>query len=236
MRTTIVLVLSFIFVGCESDFDKCLNTELPRAEEILELEGGREVGRQLTSLSDLTQKYDAFDAGINVWVEKNPEPSGRPTFFIYYPQQKCSEQFDLDSGFDFMECYDQHEKRVEEWTKIRDQNDQKSEEWNALPEVIAWTELREAADLRLARANGLQIENADELFSLHEQIWKQMESLVKPRSSIWQQCFDGGDCYDVGFGIAIAEATLNNANMISELKETSKELATLTCNNNGFYE
>jgi hypothetical protein len=32
------------------------------------------------------------------------------------------------------------------------------------------------------------------------------------------------------------EAILNNANTISKLVENSKELATVTCNNNGFYE
>ena len=35
---------------------------------------------------------------------------------------------------------------------------------------------------------------------------------------------------------ALKEAILNNANTISKLVENSKELATVTCNNNGFYE
>ena len=131
-----------------------------------------------------------------------------------------------------MYCYDRLKKLEKETAKMHEQAER---EWRSLPNVVAWNALIEAVELRLAHANELQVENLNELYSIHDQVYLQMESLVRPRTSIWP-CADDGGCGGGGFSKAIAEATVNNANKISELIGQSKKLATVTCNNNGFYE
>ena len=76
-----------------------------------------------------------------------------------------------------------------------------------------------------------------------EEETEKLDKLVKPRSEIWQ-CYEDFGCDDYTkkdnfFEVvmeAIGEAMLTNASTITELQSMSKELATVTCNNNGFYE
>ena len=98
---------------------------------------------------------------------------------------------------------------------------------------------------RLSRANGLpDVDTLEEYEELQAKMFEQMETLLKPRSSIYQCLIDykcdqtsseENEAMDVTEE-AFKEAILNNANTISKLVENSKELATVTCNNNGFYE
>ena len=92
MPTTNAIRLLFIIpflllVGCESGFDKCMNTELPRAEKVAGLNAEREAGLQLISIKETTEKYELAGEGGDAWVVKNPPPLGRPE----YPDYKCSE-------------------------------------------------------------------------------------------------------------------------------------------------
>ena len=228
MRTTIVLTLACLLISCESGLETCMNAELPKAEAIFELEAEREAGRQLTALGDLNRKIDAIAGGMKVFKEKNPYPADRP--ILNLPENTCSELHDDYDAATY--CYDRLKNLEKETIKMHERAEQ---EWRSSPKVVAWNALAEAVELRLAHANELHVESLNELYSIHDQVYLQMESLVKPRSSIWP-CTDDGDCDGGGFSKAIAEAMVNNANELSELIEQSKELATVTCNNNGFYE
>ena len=231
IRWITVLVLSLFLIGCDSEFDKCMNTELPRAETLAGLEAEREVGRQLVSMRSLWQAADAVYEGMNVWAEENSRPSGYPE----YPKYECS---GLGTGSEWEECYSAHDKLVEEYKTA-------TETWEATPEGAAWVNLVDEAVQRLSRANGLpDVDTLEEYEELQAKMFEQMETLLKPRSSIYQCLIDykcdqtsseENEAMDVTEE-AFKEAILNNANTISKLVENSKELATVTCNNNGFYE
>jgi len=232
IRWITVLVLSLFLTGCDSEFDKCMNTELPRAETIAGLEAEREVGRQLVSLRSLSQAADAVYEGMKVWGEENPRPSGYPE----YPEYKCS---GLGFGSASKECSSAYNKLVEEYKATE-------ESWEATPEAVAWVNLQDEESQRLRRANGLP-DDEEEYSELEGKLLEQTHAVLEPRSPIYQ-CLQDYKCDQNFFHSnserekmdlteeAFKEAILNNANTISELVENSKELATLTCNNNGFYE
>ena len=71
-----------------------------------------------------------------------------------------------------------------------------------------------------------------------------MKTILEPWSTIYE-CYEDSDCEDrESLSIntydtlerSFDEAILNRAAALSRLLETTKELATVTCNNNGFYE
>jgi hypothetical protein len=255
MRATIVLVLTFFLISCESDFDKCINTELPRAETLVGLEAEREAGRQLVLMREVKQKLDVVEEEMEIWIKKNPYPSAglpeypaRESLLPELSDYNCSD----DMGHDgFMECSNSYLQEMREYTKATDELDaahdaaveiynQKREEWSATPAVVAYVDSREKERLRLGRATGLPVSNSEEMDDLYEDFSMQTETLVMPRSLIFQ-CWYESECegegeYNEMFEQALAEATLTNATTISVLAEQSKELATVTCNNNGFYE
>jgi len=120
------------------------------------------------------------------------------------------------------------------------------ENWEATPEGVAWVNLLDEESKRLRRANGFPDDDEENLKS-NEKMLEQMNTVLEPRSSIYQ-CLNDYKCDQTNsdenelapemvlMREAFKEAILNNANTIAELVENSKELATVTCNNNGFYE
>ena len=113
----------------------------------------------------------------------------------------------------------------------------------ASPEVVRWSDRSEVEFLRPSEKQGLPADNMEKLEGFGEEQFNKLKTLVEPRSEIWQ-CYKDGDCddytykdnfYEATFK-AIPEAMLTNASTITDLAEKSEELATVTCNNNGFYE
>jgi hypothetical protein len=110
--------------------------------------------------------------------------------------------------------------------------------------VTAWTEKGRKEALRIASTIGFSFESREDLEGQFNNWYDQLDSLLKPNSSVFR-CFEDERCdeYDVSkndfdevVNKSLDESVLSNANTISKLVEQSKELATVTCNNNGFYE
>ena len=221
--TRLLFIIPFLLLaGCASEFDKCMNTELPRAEKISGLNAEREAGLQLMSLRETLEKWGLAAKAVAAWEKTNPPPLDIPE----YPDYKCSEL----TGDAWSDCRSAHDKLKEEFEAAE-------AIWEASPEVIRWKERLEEAALRLYREQGLPLFNMEEL--PYSEIMEKFDTFVAPRSEIWQ-CRVDPDCddnRDENIDMkAIDEAMLTNASTISEMAEATKELATVTCNNNGFYE
>ena len=65
MKRQLPLVgLILLLTGCQSEFDKCMDTELPRAEVLAGIETERMAGKRLDEVRDLTLKIINVDKGI----------------------------------------------------------------------------------------------------------------------------------------------------------------------------
>ena len=139
------------------------------------------------------------------------------------------------------EHYEKDKISIEAYRAWAEKNPEPSDE----TEAIRWNERSDEEYLRAYRDQGFPADNMEELNSFFEEYPadEKLSTLVKPRSVIWQ-CYKDGDCDDYSYKDgyskvvmrAIPEAMLTNATNITDLTEKSKELATVTCNNNGFYE
>ena len=247
MRTITLLALVLFLIGCESEFDKCMKTELPRAETLIGIESEREVGRQLVSMKEYTQAEAAIQPGLDAWIEENPYPSGGPEY-PSYPNYECrlDEQKSLDERFaEFSECTSAHDKKQEEYEKLVEEYEAADAIFEATPAVVTWRNLQPKEYERLLRAYGYPFDSLEELEL--EPWWTDdfYETVLKPRSEIYQ-CLNDTSCDEYNYGDddyyleilndSLSEAIVNNAIAITELLESSKQLATVTCNNNGLYE
>ena len=222
----VLLTGSCFLAGCESNFDRCMSTELPRAEALAGIEAERDAGRQLVSMKELLNKFDTVDIAMETWFNENPRP-------IEYPAYNCKDK----SGAEWTDCSLAHDKMV-----VKFQAEVKL--WEASPVGQQWVNLRDNEIEKLGREIGLEISDEESYTALVNQVWDQFDTVLKPRSSIFQ-CLEDYKCDDYSWGDenslefvekAFDEAILSNASEISQLVETAQELATVTCNNNGFYE
>ena len=227
MRRLIVLALTFVVVGCESDFEKCMNTEMPRSEGMLGLEGEREVGRLLPSMREFSTRVITQQTAMVKWVDNNYPPNAPK-----YPEYTCSEL----TGDVWKVCAEGHDILKEKFNESR-------EIWEETPDAQNWRKLNDEEFERSAREVGLpsDYEEFEQKFDEH---LENLKTVLKPRSSIYSCIVDFKcDEYDYKDEVSneimeksFTEAILNNSRDISDLVEKSKELATVTCNNNGFYE
>ncbi len=214
----LLLIITFLLlVGCESGFDKCMNTELPRAEKIAGLKAEREAGLKLIPM----RKHLVNAAETEILLQKNvPQPTSLPK----YPSFKC-----IPGDPDFSECYSDHKVLALEWMK--------------LPENVSWNDRRDQERLRLHRERGYSFDSMHDLNNHFYELHQKFNNFVIPRSASMQRSADSDfreDTDDETWWLeyirAFDEAVLTNASTITELAEKSKELAAVTCNNHGFYE
>ena len=118
----ILLVIAVVLLtACESEFDKCMTAEVPRAEESLGLSGAysrleraREYVEVLAVVTDVDDRWKK-------WGSLNP---GGPE----YPKYEC--EFDA-SDDDFEQCSEKHDLKKAEYKKERDA-------YEASPEYQEW--------------------------------------------------------------------------------------------------
>lgn len=226
-----LVVLILLLAGCQSEFEKCMATELPRAEMRANLEHERNAGRALVSLQDFSGKLSAITIRMDKWYEQNPLPSE-----LQYPKYKCSGK----SASGFRECTENHDNLVEKY-------EADVEIWKSTYSGQIWAGLRDEAYLQAGLENGVAITNEEDYEHLVNEQLTSMESVLRPRSTIYR-CLRDYKCEDydyldldhIGYEEVLQraydEAVLINAGEISSLVKATKELATVTCNNNGIYE
>lgn len=105
LRSLFLLSGFFFLIGCESDFDKCMNAELPRAEAGLgpEIEEAQAHLTATDRLISRAQSFDEITKPVRDWINQNPlDPP--------YPSLTCetrSENWD--------QCYEAHTQAVAQW-------------------------------------------------------------------------------------------------------------------------
>ena len=202
----------FILAGCESDFQKCMNTELPRSVKAMKLD---EVGNQLHVLDELkalAEKEDAFDSEFQKWAMANPFPK-RP---------------DEMDWFDFIETEVHLAHDAKASLAILQMSESLGFEEKTSEEVFARIELfQEKVNIALRpRAITFNCWGEDDCKS---PLWQEMSFLIdKEMEPRWAWA-------EVAIN-SLHEAKLILAEEISKMSEQSMLLATVTCNTNGFYE
>ena len=157
MRHTIVFALIVVLSG-QSEFDKCMETEAPRAESILALSDMAAAIADFKSKSSFVLKLYEAEAASQLEIS-NSEPAGRPVQ-PQYPPYTCS--LDEMSNAAWQACIDDHNERVKIYEEQKPAGDLALQEWMERPEVVAWTETFEAVELAAAREAGLDVASLEE--------------------------------------------------------------------------
>lgn len=258
MRYTIIFASIVLLSGCQSEFDKCMETEAPRAESILALSDMAAAITEFKSTSNFFTKVQ--QANANFQIERaNSEPSGRPVM-PSYPSYGCSGL----SGNEFWRCSDAHDKLVEKYKEEESLAAKSLESWNARPDVAAWNDEYDSKLLAALNSVGFNMASVEEFERLAESKEAEYEALrnkLKSRargSDCWgkgaDKCYDpigaelesefGEELSDADYQAkyveigkrAIAEILVTMTEEYSVAKTKASELAVLTCNQNGFYE
>ena len=235
MRKIITICVTCILLfGCESDFDKCMRTELPRANSDLQLDSARETLANLNA--DLTKNQIALSARelFNVWFEANPSPVKHPEFPKYEPPP-------IDDNYDrYLAYLDQHETKKKEYETAKASHYE-------LPEVIVWGEKRDAAFLNAYKEVGVLVGSREELDKWHD--FGATNKLLMARAKR-NDCWGEEDCTDpilaewdkydfdeyLTIDNALTESIEWQEEELSRLEKLAPETAVRACNANGFYE
>lgn len=260
MRAIVIFVSTVLLSGCQSDFDKCMETEAPRAEAILALSDLSEAITNFQSASIFALML--YQAEANFESERaSSEPEGRPVY-PEYPTYACS--LDDMSRAVWQDCSDAYEVTKKAYEEEKAAADLALEEWNARPDVSAWYEESDAKFLNSINSAGLEatsLEEAEHLVSSREAELEMVNAALIKRateSDCWGAGVDSCDdpiSYEVelkfGLGfvddgyyakrvetakLAFAEILMTMTDQYSAATTKAQELAVLTCNQNGLYE
>ena len=233
MRKIITICVTCILLfGCESEFDKCMRTELPRANSDLQLDSARETLANLNA--DLTKNQIALSASelFNVWFEANPPPASSFEYPKFEPPP-------IDSD-DWPAYLDQHETKKKEYEAAR-------ASYYELPEFIVWAEKRDAAILTAYKEAGAPVESIEERDKWFNYDWtKKLLMARAKRNDCWgeEDCTDPilaeWDKYDFDEYLTIDNALTESIEWqeeeLSRLEKLAPETAVRACNASGFYE
>lgn len=258
----IIVVSSLVFLaGCQSDFDRCMDAEFPRAEKTF---GISQLESDPTRFRDAS---DGFILGIEYVIKYDglyqdvKEPDSMPNH-PEYPEYVCS---DL-TGKSWTDCYAEHEKKTDEYDKQKVQYDTDFEKWQQTPDGITWRRDQETRSVNVWNMIGVPGGSQAEVDAWFDEkypkdelefVRNEFEEYAKD-FDCWGEgtdsCFDpigaqvkaelGLDYGDDEFAAAYFEASKKVVTaVIGKMTENyvdavskAEELATLTCNQNGFYE
>ena len=248
----LVLIVTALFVtGCQSDFDKCIEAELPRAQEVLRLSDlGVELMRFKSGAKLFTDNWKVVpivEPQIkNIAGPKRPSMPSPPPFDCESDADDCDEYF-----ADYKEAnaqFDLEKTAVFEWGNSPDGlayqkaiNTLYLEGFRQLgydlPDLAAFEKLledgREEYDL---------VESALEARAEEFDCWGS-ELCYSPITSEWESKFGEGswDAADPTARQDFIDATVQSVveeRMVAygQVGEEARELSVLTCNQNGLYE
>lgn len=246
MRKILSLCLAVILMaGCESDFDKCMRTELPRSLSDLRVEDSRQTLAKLNTTFKKNEIALSVEESSIAWVETNPEPAGSPEWPEYEPPSVH------DNFGAFMAYVDQYADKKEEYNVAR-------KAWQELPEFIAYEKRRDAAFLKIIQETAAPVETARDY-----EKWLDYDSIDKvlmpraERNGCWgeDRCEKPlvhewrfrmtQDNYDSKteslyspwtIKIALTESIEWQTEELARLEKLAPETAIRACNANGFYE
>ena len=225
MRTTIVLVLSLALIGCESEFQKCINTELPRAEQLL----SNDLKSRLSGLQSLATRVELvaqLERDAILWINDN-EPQSRPNYDDY-------------------DSWEEYDPVISAWMETEE-----AREWGAAQESKI-SEMLRAAGFEGETSDELWDSHSDFQNLVADAVRERAVAKdfcdapcedpwdAELTETVWN--YEEGSIEDSlsPFAIFAPKAVAESILMVGEQLNTSlveaEELATLTCNNNGLYE
>ena len=221
---TLVVLLFLLLSACESGFDRCMRTELPRAAKDLGLDEAREALSQLEEASSRAEFIVFAQDENRDWETNNPMPS----------EPKRPEIRDFKTFDDWDEAND-------EWYSIPAIKD-----WHAKRNEAYFSSLREAGgdigtteeyerwydefeSLLMPRAMRNDCWGVDECeFPLsHEHAY-----IEDQKNTVLEYDAYSGKMYVAAMSDAIAWQTSH----LQEIENSVFDTATRACNANGFYE
>lgn len=237
-RSLLFLSALFLLSGCESEFDKCMNAELPRAKAGLRPE--IEEAEKHLAAAELRLSRDQalieIMKPVSDWYEQNPMVPPRPGF-------TCKA-----TSADWDQCYDAYKLAEAQWEI----------------DVQPWRDLRDEVFIPLLpqlKTAGFEGSTYDEVFEDRRKYIDQYWDALVVRgqeldcwgredcdeywdfSSAEREYLHGDDPEDWGDDewIEWEEAEVQRVkqhftNKIASIKANASEIATLTCNRAGIYE
>lgn len=261
MRGSLIVFSLLLLQGCQSDFDKCMETEVPRAEKAMGIS-------QLAN--DLTRFRDAaiglvlgmeFALKFNELYEEIESPESMPAS-PDYPDYACT---DL-KGDDWYECYAEHEKKKENYEKQKAQYDADLKIWKLTPGGLTWAKDQERRYVNAWNKIGVPGTSREEVDEWFDDQYpddelqfarEELENYAK-EFNCWGEgmdyCWDpigakvksesklefGDDGHDEKYAAAVesvvASVIRKMTGEYSENTTKANELAILTCNQHGIYE
>lgn len=229
-RLPFMLVVMLTICGCESDFDKCLNTELPRAElamGVKEAKGLLLDAQAVISYLQWTRRADEF---WSEWKVANPQPEGQPEY-------KCTT---LDNYGDF-----------DGWSACFAAYNEAEESYKSSSKYLDWSSNIVAA-LPSIKGEGFQsaATSLEEVYETYAE-YNDIATQVVMSRALSKGCWGKEDCDDplyyeyqtleknnaeIQQSEVLDQAISESVLMLTKVEVASRELATLNCNNNGFYE
>ena len=260
MRITTVLVSMVLLSGCQSEFDNCMEAELPRAESILAV---GEKANAITTFKLASSKglsLSEAEAKFQLEVASLPTPEGRPVY-PKSPPYSCNS--DMSSEV-YLACLKDYKQKNDEHNVERQLYQEAMEEWKSTADVIAWNEAQDEIYIAAFREVGILVNSIDELELWLEEFESEFEIVrvaLKERAAdfdCWGEeekfCYDpiseetestfGVTYEDDGYyskrvevyKLAVAEILVEMTEEYAAAVNRASELAELTCNQNGIYE
>ena len=260
MRGSLILFSLLLLQGCQSDFDKCMETEAPRAEKAMDLSQlasnltrFRDASTGLVLANEVILKFQEFDGVIE-------RPESIPDY-PEYPDFACTDA----TADDWDECWAEHEKKKENYEKQKAQHRVDLEIWKLTPEGLSWTEQWERAYVNTWNEFGVLGTSREEIDGWFNDNYSEDElNFVREEFKNYANDFncwgkDVDDCYDPIGAKVESESKLEYgddgyeekyvaamrgvvASIIEKMTRAYSEntiraeLAILACNQHGFYE
>ena len=252
MTRLLTLFIAFALVACESDFEKCMNTELPRAKQLLKVE---DQARKITSLSAIAERLEIvvpiFQKAID-WEAINPPPI----------EAKKRDRFEFDERILSLSDLNDEQKFAEanRWSVETDELfEAETAEYQAALKLYE-TRIDEFY-FQNGKEAGFSGDTWEEMYGIetgqYQDLYDEVSDLVRDRA-VKLDCWGSTKCEDPLFlelqsqaphavlvtedpllGIApaaVAESLSMAIEKLSEFEIQSNDLAIVRCNNNGLYE
>jgi len=231
MRTTIVLVLSLALIGCESDFQKCMNTEVPRATKTLNIDNLREDILELQAMKDDVLINVKNLPAIERYLEANPAPDHGLNMQDYLPN--------YNEYLVAVRAFETSNSEWQEWDSKRREFLMSVARSNGVAESMTYDEWAERKGEMFLRFNELLKPRAEKYNCWGKAI--EGECFLPFSSELISEGLEGfpsarlDEILDITER-GIAESISMLIERIGLLEKSAKEVATLACNANGLYE
>lgn len=233
MRLFLFTLLALGLNGCDLSVRSCLVSEQQKAGLAMNLQEETELQARLAELSDLDELLAQHLAGTSAWIEDNPRPPGKPER-PSYPSFQCAE---APIGAERDRCRAAYDLDWSEYSEVEARFKQELAAYQRSTHYLAWQSEAEKESLRLANELGFPSKTYDEFRAVWDDYFLEVDTVVKPRSHIYQ-CFRDGNCETYTsrddaveiYRMSIAEVQSSQARLVTHIEREASEAAQRLCN------